>query len=163
MKGKIDVKILTVLGLVIVLLYSGARTLGTVGASQKQSADWQTGEGDMSLEPVIRDLERAFSVSAPPESIGVSETTRDPLVAGKHVRPKKSSKSSKSQSSASASYTKRPRLTGLILDEDPVAIVEVGGRSFELKIGDTLEGKKVVDIDESGVHLLINGSVEILR
>ena len=51
----------------------------------------------------------------------------------------------------------------LVLDENPVAIVEIKGVSIEVKIGDLLDGNKVIHIDEQGVHILIDGKLETIR
>jgi hypothetical protein len=54
-------------------------------------------------------------------------------------------------------------VTGLVLDENPVAIMEIKGVSTEVKIGDLVDGKKVIHIDEQGVHVLKDGKSTIIR
>jgi len=44
-----------------------------------------------------------------------------------------------------------------------VAIIEIGKRHFEVRKGDLLEGHKVIDIDERGVHMLVGRTVVTLQ
>jgi|GEM_PF-1820833 len=160
MKGKIDPKILIIVSLVIVLLYCGFRSLGTMAAASgyltQQSGDQNPG----TMERLLRDLDRTMVIEA--DTSQVCPAPRDPFTA---VAIEKK----KSQVSASTTKTKprpaqnRMRLSGMILDQNPVAIVEIDGKSLEVKIGSLLEGHKVIGIDERGVHLLKNGSVVIVN
>ena len=155
-----DIKKAITLGLVVVMLYCAVRTLMILAAGQEQIAGLNDSIGDIRLEPVLRDLEQSFFAEA--DTVSLYDISRNPLKIGK--APVKSSRRTTSPGSTTKSRARQlPRLTGLVLDKNPVAIMEIEGVSVEVKIGDTVDGKKVVHIDEQGVHLLIDGKLETIR
>lgn len=166
MREKVNVHGLAVLGLVIILLYSGVRTLTAVGDKGRKATVWETAEGELDLEPFLQDLEEVFAEVA--DSVYGCDDFRDPLVASKPpVQTKKRPRGEGGPRSSKAfglhGRETRPKLTCLILDEDPAAIVEVGERSLVVKKGDLVEGNRVMEIDDRGVHLMVDGAVVTLR
>jgi len=158
MRIKMNTKSLVNLGLVIVFLYCGVRTLMTLSNAKKNIIPEENNTG-IGLEPLLHNLEQSFLAEA--DTIETYDVTRNPLSIAK---PKSKQKSKpKSSSSAAPKSQSLPRLTGLILDESPVAIMEIGGVSTEVKIGDLVNGGKVIHINEQGVHVLIDGKAVVIR
>jgi hypothetical protein len=155
MNLKLNSKSLATLGLVVIFLYCGVRTLMTLSNAQKSVVTEASNSG-ISLEPLLHNLEQGFFAEA--DTIDAEEVTRDPLSIVK--RSYKKSSWSKPPTSSAKSPT---RVTGLVLDENPVAIMEIGGVSKEVKIGDRVDGNKVIHIDEQGVHVLKDGKSSIIR
>jgi hypothetical protein len=160
MLAKVDLKKLITLGLVIVLLYSGVRTLMTLTAGQKHIAKINDSIGNIRLEPVLGDLEQSFFAEA--DTVDSYDVSRNPLEIRKNSG-KSRQRTSPPRPATRPQTRQLPRLTGLVLDKNPVAIMEIDGMSVEVKTGDLIDGKKVVHIDEQGVHLLVNGKLETIR
>jgi len=166
MRDKLTVVGLTVLGLFVVLLYSGARTLTTVGVSEGKVVALGTGAEDLGLKSILQNLQQAFAEEV--DSGSDWNESKNPLVAkGSPVKPEKKPKAKAKPLPAKAvqqiPQDSKPKLTGLVLDQDPVAIIEIGKRHFEVRKGDLLEGHKVIDIDERGVHMLVGRTVVTLQ
>lgn len=159
MSGKIKVRMLTVAGLAIILLYTGARTLTTMGESGWQAAVW-TSKAEVGLESVLQNLEEFFTRLA--DTVYAYDDSRNPLVPVS-VRAKKKAKASAPKAPAPSKQKPKPQLTGLILDRDPVAIIQIGDKTLTVKRGDYVEGNLVIEIDELGVHLLVEGDVVTIR
>jgi len=145
---------LSTLGLVIIMLYCGIRTLMTLSAGRMQITQINSGNSGISLESVLRELEQSFFAEA--DTINLYDVTRNPLSVSKPVK-------SPVRPSWRPKRRGIPRLTGLVLDENPVAIMEIKGVSVKVEIGDLLDGNKVIQIDEQGVHVLIDGKLETIR
>ena len=165
-RDKVTVVGLTVLGLLMVLLYSGARTLTTVEVNQGKVVALGTGAEDLGLKSVLQNLQQTFSEEA--SSGSDWDESKNPLVTkASPVKPKKKSKAKaqplKTKAGPKPPQDSKPKLTGLILDQDPVAIIEIGKRHFEVRKGDLLGGHKVIDIDERGVHMLVGRTVVTLQ
>jgi hypothetical protein len=120
----------------------------------------QTGGTQGNIEFLLQDLEKSLIVEA--DTVATGNQLRDPMVPGKpgHMWTTASSQKSTAKAIASGPGAK---VTGLVLDQSPVAIVEVNGISQEVKVGDLLEGREVIQIDEEGVHVLKDGNVVIVR
>jgi hypothetical protein len=158
MKGRIDSKMLFGFGLLVVILYCIVRTLGALAASPETAVNEAANANPGELELLLHDLKQNITVMS--DSVEACSQLRNPLVEGKAPRKQKSSSQTQKR------YVKpstKARLTGLVLDDNPMAIVEIKGISHEVEIGDLLEGKKVIDIDERGVHVLDNKEVVIIR
>ncbi len=159
---KVNNRAVAIFGLLVILLYSGARTLTTAGDVGKGNVYLETDERKLYLESILLDLEEFFTQMADSAYGGVG--LRDPLLPSKlSVQPKQELQRQAKQLSPKPSAKQKPRLTGLVLDEEPTAIVEIGQKSYVVKEGDVIEGSKVVLIDERGVHLWVNGEVVTLR
>jgi hypothetical protein len=159
---KVNKRAVAIFGLLVILLYSGARTLTTAGGVGGGNVHLETDEGKLYRESVLLDLEEIFTHMADSAYEGVG--LRDPLLPSKpSVQPKQKSQRQVKQLSPKPSAKQKPRLTGLVLDGEPTAIVEIGQKSYVVKEGDVIEGSKVVLIDERGVHLWVNGEVVTLR
>ena len=92
--------------------------------------------GDKSRNPLVRIKEQIKPIPPPASSRPATPPRREPV----------------------------PQLTGLVLDrEDPVAIVKYREESIALKRGDFFQGNQVIEIDESGVHLLVKGDIVTIR
>jgi len=160
---------LVVLGLAIVLIYSGARTLSTMGNSSWRTAAW-TQKVEFNPQSFMQNLEEFFSRLA--DTVYAYDyaydDSRNPLKrVTLDVVARKKTQQQQSRARAASEASKRrpqPELTGLILDRrDPVAIIAIGKTSFTVKRGDFIEGNMVIEIDEGGVHLLIEGEVVTIR
>lgn len=169
MSAKINTKGLIVLGLAVILVYSGVRTLTTMGNDSWRTAPW-TDKVEFNPQSFVQNLEEFFGRLA--DTVYAYDyaydDSRNPLKRVKlNVITRSKAQKEKSQAraaSAAAKQKPRPRLTGLILDKkDPVAIIQIGTKTFTVKRGDFLEGNLVIDIDEGGVHLLIDGEVVTIR
>jgi Tfp pilus assembly protein PilP len=169
MSTKVNTRGLIVLGLAIILVYSGARTLATMGNSSWRTAAW-TEKVEFNPQSFVQNLEEFFSRLA--DTVYAYDyaydDSRNPLRRVKlDVVTKTKAQQQKSQTRAASEAARRkprPRLAGLILDKrDPAAIIEVGKTSFTVKRGDFIEGNMVIEIDEGGVHLLIDGEVVTVR
>jgi hypothetical protein len=160
MKNKIDPKIVIIAGLVIVLLYCGFRTLSSMAAASGHLTQTDCVQNPGAVEQLLRDLDRTMVIDAESDSSLACPTDRDPFTAAEVGREVKTQASKPVTRTTSV---KKMRLTGLILDQNPVAIVEVGGESLEIRVGSLLDGHKVISIDERGVHILKNGNVVIIN
>jgi hypothetical protein len=113
------------------------------------------------LERLLHDLERTIVIEA--DTSLVCPSARDPFAVVRATEEVKSPAPTKTTKTAPAVHQTKMRLTGLVLDENPVAIVEVGEQSLEVKVGSLLEGHKVIGIDERGVHILKNGNTVTIK
>lgn len=169
MSAKINTKGLIVLGLAIILIYSGVRTLTTMGNNSWRTAAW-TYKVEFNPQSFVHNLEEFFGRLA--DTVYAYDyaydDSRNPLRRVKLdviTRKKAQQEISRVRAASEAAKRKpRPRLTGLILDKrDPVAIIQIGTANFTVKRGDFIEGNMVIEIDEGGVHLLIDGEVVTVR
>jgi hypothetical protein len=161
MKDKIDPKILMIVGLIIVLLYCGFRSLTSVAAMSSQLSQLSGEQALGTPERLLRDLDRTIVVEAD-TSLGCPDH-RDPFSVLEAARITTSGVSTRTTTTGQTTRRSKMRLTGLILDQNPMAIVEVGGQSLEVRVGSLLEGYKVVGIDERGVHILKGDNIIIIR
>jgi hypothetical protein len=161
MKQKVDSRFLIAIALGIILCYCGFRTLSTLrdgsGHSSQSSASAQESE----LEYLLQDLQANIVMAV--DSSHTCENVRNPLAAQERPKEQKSSPKGPGGPSSSTARRSSARLTGLVLDKNPVAIVEVDDHSIEVKVGDLLDGYKIIAIDELGVHILRDGEIVIIR
>ena len=159
MKGRVDSKMLSGFGLLVVLIYCLVRTLGALAADPESAVNEAAKASPGELTLLVQGLKQ--NIAEMSDSLAACAALRDPLVESTPARKKKSS--SQTQKKSSSSSSSKPRLTGLVLAEDPVGIVEIKGKSYEVEVGDLLDGKKVIDIDERGVHILDGKEVVVIR
>ncbi len=160
MKDKIDPKILIIVGLIAALLYCGFRSLSSMAAASSRMTLLTTDQNPGTLERLLRDLERTMMVEI--DTTLACSDARDPFRVVKEKKSAKPVAPIQTPVSGQKSRETRMRLAGLILDRNPAAIVEVGDKSLEVKVGSLLEGHKVIAIDERGVHILKNGNIVII-
>jgi len=164
MSGKIEPKGLAIIGLVIILLYSGFRTVSTMGDRGWKVAVWAD-RVELDLESVVSDMEVFFTRLADTVYAHdyAGDNSRNPLVRiREQIRPVPPPPTPRHAPPPRREPV--PQLTGLVLDrEDPVAIVKYGEESIALKRGDFFQGNQVIEIDESGVHLLVKGDIVTIR
>jgi len=161
MKDKIDPKIMIIVVLVIVLLYCGFRSLSSMAAASGYLTQPSSDQNPGTVERLLHDLDRTMVVEA--DTSLPCPVPRDPFTAVKISRKEKTAAIPSAPKTKATVTKNRMRLTGLILDQNPVAIIEVDGTSLEVKTGGLLEGHKVISIDERGVQLLKDGKVIILN
>jgi hypothetical protein len=111
------------------------------------------------LEPLLYKLEQSFFAEA--DTTATYDVDRNPLTVAK-VKSTRKTKPRPARSSAAKSRS-LPRLSGLVLDENPVAIMEIDGVSREVKVGDVIDGNRVIHINGQGVHILIDGEMVVIR
>jgi len=157
MKGKINANILAAFGLVVVMLYCIFRTLSTLAAGSGGVVALKTDSTQGNIEFLLQDLEKSIIVEA--DTVPASSHPRDPMVPGKPVQIWTSTSPGQRTATKSSASGSGAKVTGLVLDQNPVAIVEVNGVSQEVKVGGLLEGCEVIQIDENGVHILKDGNV----
>ncbi len=130
-----------------------AKSLGVSGKIGKLVSEERTGmevEGE-NLSELLEDLRRAqVDVEVTEETV----TARDPMV------PKEKQKSAPRSGSSAPSKPSRPSVvvTALVIDSNPMAIVEAGGRSISVRVGDTVNGGKVTEIARGGVVIDYDGT-----
>jgi len=159
MKNKIDPKILTAGILIAVLLYCGFRSLGSMASASSHLSQTEGGQNPGTIERLLRDLDRTMSTEV--DTSLACQVARDPFTAV--AEKKKALAPAPAKKTTYKAPRSTARLTGLILDQNPVAIVEIGDKSLEVRVGSTLDGHKVIGIDERGVHILKNGNVVIIN
>lgn len=165
MSGKIKTEGLAIVALVIILLYSGLRTLTTVGDRGWKVTVWAE-RVELDLESVASDLEVFFSRLADTVYAHdyAEDDSRNPLKRISNSVQKKRPSKAPPPSAPPPKREPIPQLTGLILDrDDPVAIIQYGPESITLKRGAFFQGNQVIEIDESGVHLLVEGDIVTIR
>ena len=123
---------------------------GTVGRLVSEERAGMEVEGE-NLSELLDDLR---SVRANDEMTEETVTGRDPMV------PKE-----KKRSAPRSEPTTPPRpsrsgvvVTALVIDSSPMAIVETGGRSISVRVGDTVNGGKVTEITSDGVVVDYDGT-----
>jgi len=163
MKNKIDPKILIIVVLIIVLLYCGFRSLGSMAAASGYLTGSSSDQNPGTMERLLRDLDRTLVTATETDTSRACLELRDPFAVVDSKPPAKPVKPKKTASYSGSSRRTGPRVTGLILDQNPVAIVEIDDKSLEVRVGSLLEGHKVIGIDERGVHVLKNGDVVIIN
>jgi hypothetical protein len=166
MSGKIKPQGLAIVVLVIILLYCGLRTLTTVGDRGWKVTIWAE-RVELDLESVVSDLEVFFTRLADTVYAHdyADDNSRNPLKRiSQKVQTKKQSSERPRPTTPPPPRKPVPQLTGLILDrDDPVAIIKYGQESITLKRGGFFQGNQVIEIDESGVHLLVEGDIVTIR
>jgi hypothetical protein len=164
MSGKIKAQGVSIIVLVVILLYCGFRTLTTMGDRGWKVTVWAE-RVEFDLEAVVSDLEVFFTRLADTVYAHdyAGDESRNPLV---RIRKNVQTRTQVRQRPPTPPPKKVPvpQLTGLVLDrEDPVAIVLYDKENYMLKRGDFFQGNQVIEIDESGVHLLVEGDIVTIR
>ncbi len=131
-----------------------ARSLGISGTIGKLVNEERVGmevEGE-NLSELLEDLR---SVRADVEMAEETITARDPMV------PKEKQKSAPRSGSSAPPKPSRPAVvvTALVIDSNPMAIIETGGRSISVRVGESVNGGKVTEIASGGVVIDYDGTI----
>ncbi len=130
-----------------------ARSLGISGKIGKLVNEERMGM-DVEGENLSELLEDLRSVRTDVEKTDETVTARDPMV------PKEKKRSTPRSGSSASSKPSRPTVvvTALVIDSNPMAIVEARGRSISVRVGDTVNGGKVTEITSGGVIIDYDGT-----
>ena len=119
---------------------STADLTGDLSGLAMASTGGGEGEGDEVVEFVASLLEA-------PGPLLDEGVVRDPLVPHRAPRPKTTARPKTTPKPAAPRYT----VVAVIIDENPRAIMQTGGKNVVVKVGDELGGRKVVSIRDDGV------------
>ncbi len=130
-----------------------ARSLGVSGKIGKLVNEERVGM-EVDGENLSRLLEDLRNVQTDVEMTEETVTARDPMV------PKEKQRSAPRSGSTAPPKPSRPTVvvTALVIDSNPMAIVETGGRSISVRVGDTVNGGKVTEIESGGVTIDYRGT-----
>ena len=145
--------ILATVGTVYMGAGVAAKSLGASGKIGKLVSEERAGieiEGE-NLSELLEDLR---SVQADAEMTDETVKARDPMV------PEEEQRSAPTSGSSAPPKPSRPAVvvTALVIDSSPMAIVETGGCSISVRVGDSVNGGKVTEIASGGVVIDYDGT-----
>ena len=147
------IMVLATVGTVYMGAGVAAKSLGVSGTIGRLVSEERAGmevEGE-NLSELLEDLR---SIQTDVEMTEETVTVRDPMV------PKAKQRSAPRSEPTAPPKPSRPGVvvTALVIDSSPMAIVETGGRSISVRVGDTVNGGKVTEIASDGVVIDYDGT-----
>jgi hypothetical protein len=139
------ITVIAVVATAISVVIGGRAIMGTAATMRQTSQREGASPGD--LERTGSEIELLLEDMAQARMVEGGGAERDPMVPYKE--PRKATPASRPTAPRGPSY----KVTAVVIDQDPTAILMIDGVSKIVRVGETIEGGRVVAIESDGVTI----------